>query len=105
VGSLSFCSLAVLLASRAVNIESAKGWCDTIGVLLVIFCGVFFPSTNFPDWLQPVIRLMPMRPLLDGLRAIINEGTPLLSLSWELAVLGAWCVIPFVLAVRVFRWT
>lgn len=104
LGCMAFCSLAILLASRARNIESAKGGCDLLAIMMTIFGGVFFPSTNFPEWAQPILRLIPMRALLDAFRGIINEGRPAASLAFELLVLVGWGVIPAALGIRLFRW-
>jgi hypothetical protein len=32
------------------------------------------------------------------------QGTPLTDLSWQLAVITAWLVLSFFLALRLFRW-
>ena len=43
-------------------------------------------------------------PLISSLRAVILEGASLLQLLPQAAILGAWGVITFVLALRWFRW-
>ena len=61
-------------------------------------------SSNFPDVMQPFIQLLPLTALNDALRGVINEGLPLGAMPDELAVLAVWGVLPFVLALRLFRW-
>ena len=50
-----------------------------------VLSGVFFASTNFPDAMQPFIRVLPLTALIDALRAVINEGQALTTLPAELA--------------------
>ena len=66
--------------------------------------GIFFSVERFPDFLQPVIALLPLTPLISALRSVMLEGTSLYSLSTEIALIVGWGVVTFVLALRVFRW-
>ena len=54
--------------------------------------------------IQPVLKVLPLTALNDGLRAIMNEGAGWSALGYPAIVLGAWGVISFVLALRWFRW-
>jgi ABC-2 type transport system permease protein len=65
---------------------------------------VFFSSSNFPDVFQPFIQALPLTALVDALRGVILEGAPLASLWHELAILAAWTVVPFSIALKIFRW-
>jgi hypothetical protein len=42
--------------------------------------------------------------LNNALRAIVNEGAPLLSQWRELAILSGWGGASFLAALRLFRW-
>ena len=66
--------------------------------------GVFFSYERFPEAFHPVLRLLPLTGLNDALRAIMLDGESILEQGVELAVMGGWCVITFVLALRLFRW-
>jgi ABC-2 type transport system permease protein len=65
---------------------------------------VFFASTNFPDAMQPFIRLLPLTALNDALRAIVNEGQSITAVATETAILTTWGVVSFVLSLKLFRW-
>ncbi len=103
-GSTAFGGLALLVVSRANNAETASGLINLLSMPMLALSGVFFASSNFPDWLQPFIRALPLTALNDGLRAIMLEGTPLLALWPQGLILGVWGVIPFLLALRYFKW-
>ena len=69
-----------------------------------VLSGVFFASTNFPDAMQPFIRVLPLTALNDALRAIVNEGQSLATVATEIAILGAWGLVSFGVALKLFRW-
>ncbi len=69
-----------------------------------IFSGVFFSSSNFPQAVQPVIKLLPLTAVNDALRANMLEGASLASLSGEMLVIAGWLVLSFLVALRLFRW-
>jgi ABC-type multidrug transport system permease subunit len=104
VGSLSFSSLGLLIASRVRTIEAVSGLTNSVMMPMWIVSGVFFSAQRFPDMLQPVIRALPLTAIIDALRANMLQGAGLMQLWPELAVLGAWLIVSFTLALKLFRW-
>lgn len=105
LGALAFSALGLLVGSRARNSQTVSGLINLVMMPMFVFSGVFFSSRHFPDAIQPVIRLLPLTALNDGLRAIMNDGAGLTALRPELAVLAAVGAGSFALALRWFRWT
>lgn len=70
-----------------------------------LLSGVFFSSERFPDWMQPFIQALPLTALNNALRAVMLDGASLASQWYEVALLAAWGLISFVLALRWFRWS
>jgi ABC-2 type transport system permease protein len=104
LGSLSFSALGLLLASRAKTIEAASGLMNAVMLPMWIASGVFFSAQRFPDVVQPIIKALPLTAAIDALRANMLQGANLVQLGPQLAVLSAWLVVCFVLALRLFRW-
>jgi ABC-type multidrug transport system permease subunit len=104
LSALAFGALGLLLASRTQTIEGASGLMNLVMLPMWIFSGVFFSSTRFPDALQPFIQALPLTAVNDALRASMLEGAGLARLAPELAIVAAWLVVSFLLAVRLFRW-
>jgi ABC-2 type transport system permease protein len=104
LGSLAFSSLGLLIASRVRTIEGVSGLTNSVMMPMWILSGVFFSAQRFPDLLQPVIRALPLTAIIDALRANMLQGAGLAELWPELAVLGAWLVVCFSLALKLFRW-
>jgi ABC-type multidrug transport system permease subunit len=77
---------------------------NLVMVPMWVLSGVFFASSNFPDAMQPFIRVLPLTALNEALRGVINAGLGLDALMPQLMVLALWGAVSFVLSVRFFRW-
>jgi ABC-2 type transport system permease protein len=85
-------------------VEGVSGLMNVVMLPMWIFSGVFFSAARFPDAVQPLIRALPLTAVIDALRGSMLRGAGVAELAPELAVIGAWLVLSFVLAVRLFRW-
>ena len=70
----------------------------------MIWSGVFFSASRYPDAVQPVIQALALTALNDAFRFVYNEGLPITAFWGEVAILIAWAVGSFLVALRVFRW-
>ncbi len=104
VGALAFGSVGLLAASRARTMEAISGIMNVSMLPMWIVSGVFFSATNFPAGMQPFIQALPLTALVNALRAVTLEGAPLIEVRGELLILAGWTVMPFLVALRVFRW-
>jgi ABC-type multidrug transport system permease subunit len=105
VGALAFGGLGLLVASRARTFEAISGLLNLLMLPMWVLSGVFFSSANFPDVMQPAIHALPLTALNDSLRAVMLEGSSLAGVAGELAILGAWGLGSFGLALRLFKWS
>ncbi len=105
VGALAFGGVGLLLASRARTFEAISGLMNMTMVPMWVLSGVFFSSANFPQAAQPLIQALPLTALIDALRSVVLEGAGLAAVSRELAILAAWGLGGFAVALRFFRWT
>jgi ABC-type multidrug transport system permease subunit len=105
LSALSFAGIGLLIASRAQNAQTAAGLMNLVTLPMFLLSGVFFSADNFPGWMQPAVRALPLTALNDGLRGIMLDGRALTALSIESGVLLAWGIGSFALALRIFRWT
>lgn len=105
LGSFTFAGLGLLVASRAKTVEAVSGLMNLVMLPMWMLSGIFFSSERFPQVAQPIIKILPLTPLIDALRAIMQEGAPLSDQLSRLAILAVWGAVSFVLALRWFRWT
>jgi ABC transporter DrrB family efflux protein len=104
LATLSFGGIGLLVSSRARTTEGVAGLMNLVMIPMWIFSGVFFSSSNFPQAVQPVIRLLPLTAVNDALRANMLEGASLAAVSGQVLVIAGWLVFSFFLALRLFRW-
>jgi ABC-2 type transport system permease protein len=105
LGAFTFSGIGLLVASRANTLETVSGLMNLVMLPMWILSGIFFSSDRFPDVVQPFIKTIPLTPLINALRAVILEGASLPQLWSQAAILAAWGVVTFILALRWFRWT
>jgi ABC-type multidrug transport system permease subunit len=103
-GACAFTALGLLAASRPRTIEAISGVLNLVMLPMWVLSGVFFSASNFPDALQPAIRVLPLTALNDALRSVILEGAAVSAVQRELTVLAAWTAVSFAIAMRLFRW-
>jgi ABC-type multidrug transport system permease subunit len=104
-GAMAFSGLGLLVASRAQTIEGVSGLMNLVMVPMWVFSGVFFSWSHFPEAIHPLIRLLPLTALNDGLRAVLLDGDGPMAILGYLGNMLAWGVVTFVVSVRLFRWT
>jgi ABC-type multidrug transport system permease subunit len=104
LGATMFSGIGLLVASRAKTIETVTGLMNLVMLPMWILSGIFFSSERFPEAAQPVIKAVPLTPLIDSLRAVMLEGTTLASQSSRVAIMATWAIVTFALALRWFRW-
>jgi ABC-2 type transport system permease protein len=104
LGSLSFCALGLLIASRAKTIEAASGLMNVVMMPMWIASGVFFSSQKFPDIMQPFIKALPLTAVIDALRSNILQGANLAQMAPQVGIICFWLILCFGLALKLFRW-
>ena len=104
IGALTFAAMGLLLASRARTFEAISGLMNLAMLPMWILSGIFFSASNFPDVMQPFVQALPLTALIDALRAVVLDGATLAGVAHELVVLFAWALVPFALAMWLFKW-
>ena len=106
IGALAFAGIGLLIASRSKTTETVSGLMNLVMLPMWIFSGLFFSSERFPEAIQPFIQALPLTQLLNALRAVMLDGagwtSPVIVVA--LAILTAWAVGTFTIALRIFRW-
>jgi len=104
LASLAFSALGLLVSSRARTMEAASGLMNLVMLPMWILSGVFFSATRFPAGVQPLVRALPLTAAIDTLRGNMLQGTDLGQMIAPVGILLAWLAVPFVVALRIFRW-
>jgi len=104
LGGATFAGVGLLVASRAQTIETVSGVMNFVMLPMWILSGVFFSSERFPSEIQPLINALPLTALNHALRGVMLEGHSLVSIWPQLAILTAYALCTFAIALRLFRW-
>jgi ABC-2 type transport system permease protein len=104
VGAVAFSGIGLLIACRAEKSESVTGLMNLVALPMYLVSGVFFSSKRFPEVVQPIIQALPLTQVNDALREVMLEGASLGAVAWRLAILAAWGLVTFFLALKFFKW-
>ena len=105
LGAGAFSGLALLIASRASNLQTVSGLINLVLMPMTLLSGVFFSAANFPEVMQPVVKALPLTALNDGMRAIMNDGATLAAIAPQCLLLASVTLVSFGLALKLFRWS
>lgn len=104
LGAMCFSGVGLLIAARPLTIEGVSGWINLVMMPMWLLSGTFFSASRFPEFLQPVIRALPLTALNDALRAVINEGASLGGVALPVSIVCVWGLVSFLVALKIFRW-
>jgi ABC-2 type transport system permease protein len=96
--------IGLALGGWAKNENQAAPLAQLVTLPMLFLSGVFFPTFLMPVWLQAVSRYIPLTPVVEGIRLVVTEGKTIFELGPQLAIIGVWTVVIYIIAFRVFRW-
>lgn len=105
LGSLTFCGLGVLVASRVRTHEAVSGLMNLVLLPMWLLGGIFFSAGRFPDFVQPLVQALPITHLNEAMRMTMLEGRGLAEVAPHLGLLAAFTIVFFVSALKLFRWS
>lgn len=103
LGAVAFTGLGLLVAGT-LRAEATLAVVNLLWVLLAVGGGTLAPAAALPQWLAPLIGLLPSAALADALRHVMVPGAPG-ALVGPVVVLGAWAVLAWAATARWFRWS
>lgn len=104
LGTGCFMAFGFALSGFAETSEGYAAISNLVFFPLMMLSGVYFTLDAAPAWLQHTVAVMPLAPFLRALRAVFNDGAGLAGHGLGLAIVAAWGLAAFALAVRRFRW-
>ncbi len=105
LGALCFVSTGYAVAALCPTQQAAHGWTQLVTFPMIFLCGVFFPLSAMPRPLQPLVHVLPLTYLADGLRQATAGAGSGLSLGLDAGFLVLWSLACVGVAIRFFRWT
>jgi ABC-2 type transport system permease protein len=103
-GACAFAAMAVALTTVIRSGDGASAVINGIFLPATFISGSFFDPESFPDFLQVVADVLPLKHFIELVREIVVEDEEIWSFPVELGVVAAWGVACAFVAARGFRW-
>lgn len=103
-GLVAFLGFGLVIAGNFKDENAMGPVVNLITLPQFLLSGTFFPTDNFPKWLQPIANNLPLSYLNTALRDIANNGASLYDVRWQLLGILGWGVASYVIAVFTFKW-
>ncbi|MBU0613412.1 ABC transporter permease [Patescibacteria group bacterium] len=103
IGSLIFLNLGFAVAGYAKNTKTAESLSQIVTMPMMFFSGVFFPPEALPAVIGSIVKFLPLTPMIEALRAVSVNGGVLQDIWTQLAFMGGWIVLSFLIAWKVFK--
>lgn len=104
LGIVTILGIGLALGGWAKNERQVAPLANIVVFPMMFLSGTFFPRFLMPEWLQQASAFLPLTPVIDGIRLIATEGKTFIDLAPQLGLIGAWAVVIYLIAFRVFRW-
>jgi ABC-2 type transport system permease protein len=97
IGILAVC-LGIFISAFARNEFQMIQFIPLIIVPQVFVCGLIFPVSDLPNYLQWLAKFLPLTYGVDGIRALMLQGKGLTDIGKEISVLVAYAIGLLILA-------
>lgn len=104
LGATMLFGIGLSLGGWAKNENQAAPLAQLVTLPMMFLSGVFFPTFLMPEILQNITKFIPLTPIIDSVRLVITENASYADLAPQFAVMGAWTVVIYFIAFKVFRW-
>lgn len=104
LGAVVIFGVGLAIGGWAKNENQAAPLSNLVSFPMMFLSGTFFPRFLMPEWLQTASGFLPLTPFIDGVRMIMVEGKHLIDILPQIGMLGAWGIVIYLIAFKVFRW-
>lgn len=103
-GNMAFAGIAMLLSSRTSNTQIANGLINLMVLPMMILSGIYFSYHNFPDFMIPIIQVLPLTILADNMRSIFLEGKGFIEILPGAGFLALIGLVFFGVGIKAYKW-
>lgn len=103
LGLLVFMGFGFIVSGLATTESTIPPFANLVTLPQFLLAGTFFPVENFPAWLQPICRILPLTHLNEAMRNIAFEGDHLSDCGSQISYLLIWGIVLYAIAIKVFR--
>jgi ABC-2 type transport system permease protein len=103
LANVIFLNLGIMVAAGSKTVAAASGMGNAISLPMMFLSGVFFPIDRLPGFLEKVVQILPLTPLLGALRTVLVDNESVLHAKGDLALVGVWAVVAVLVSSRLFK--
>lgn len=104
VGTVSFGSLGLVVASITNTMQETQVLNQLIWLPLIFLSGATFPLSYLPNSVQHFGLFLPATYLVTALQSALYQSFPVWKLLVQILALAIWAVLTFFVAAQLFRW-
>jgi ABC-2 type transport system permease protein len=104
VSMIMILGIGLALGGWAKNERQVAPLANIVVFPMMFLSGTFFPRFLMPEWLQNISYFLPLTPVIDGIRLIAAEGKHYIDILPQIGLIGAWMIVIYLIAFKVFRW-
>lgn len=104
IGLIVFMGFGFVVSGMAKSESTIPPISNIITLPQFLLSGTFFSIDNFPSWLQPISRALPLTYLNDAMRKVAFEGAGLWDVKFQIMIMIIWGIGIYAVAVKVFKW-
>jgi ABC-2 type transport system permease protein len=104
LGAAAFAALGVAITGFIRSLEGSSAALNLIVLPMAFLSGSFGERQRYPAALRAIGDVLPLKYLLDAVRAVYLNGREIWDEPTAVAVLAAWGVFGILVAMRKFRW-
>ena len=104
IGIIVFMGFGFTISGIAKNESTVPPIANIVTLPQFLLSGTFFSISAFPNWLQPISRILPLTYLNDAMRKVAFEGANLIDVSHQILILAIWGIVIYAVAVKTFKW-
>ncbi len=104
MGSLSFCTMGLIIAARGTSEEFSSGLITFIAWPMMFLSEVWFSLEGSPKWVVAFAECFPLIHLTRGVRKIMHDGATLSGVMPELTILAVTSAVFLAISAALFSW-
>lgn len=104
IGGFSMISLGLVIASKTSSEELAEGLLNFISWPMMFLSGVWFSLEGAKPWVITASKFLPLSHLISAARKIMNDGSGLYEIRFELLSLAAMSLFFLTIGSLLFKW-
>jgi len=104
LGAAAFAALGVAVTGFIRSLEGSSAVVNVLVLPMAFLSGSFGPTRHYPEALQVIGDVLPLKHLLDLVNGVYLHGRDLWDMPTAVAVLAAWGALGIAVSLRRFRW-